>query len=124
MRTISPLILLSALFLAGPALADGPISTAPGAGSAAPQPATPPAPLPLSDGGFADGPQVAMGPCGPEKVGPDGKLDTAPHGEIEAGVGTQGYRHVAAAVCQPIGQNAAVAVSASETQGQFSARRR
>jgi hypothetical protein len=65
-----------------------------------------------------------MGPCGPEKVRPDGKLDTAPHGEVEVGVGTRGYRHVAAAVCQPIGQDAAVTVSASETQGPVGPRRR
>jgi hypothetical protein len=124
MRPILSLALLAALSLAAPALADGPIATATGAGSAAPQPATPPPPLPLSDASFEGGPQVAMGPCGPEKVRPDGKLETAPHGEVEVGVGSQGYRRVAAAVCQPIGQNAAVAVSVSDTQGQTPLRRR
>jgi hypothetical protein len=67
---------------------------------------------------------MAMGPCGPEKVRPDGRLDTAAHGEVEAGVGTHGYRHLAGAVCQPIGQNAAVALSVSETQGDGGYRRR
>jgi hypothetical protein len=65
-----------------------------------------------------------MGPCGPEKVKPDGRLETKPHGEIEAGVGTGGYRHVAGAVCQPIGQNGAVAVSVDETQANPTYRRR
>jgi len=59
---------------------------------------------------------VAMGPCGPEKVKPDGKLETAPHGEVEAGVGTGGYRHVAGMVCQPIGQNGAVEAGGSYSQ--------
>jgi hypothetical protein len=114
----------AALFLAGPALADGPIATSPADGSAAPQPATAPPPLPLSGSAYADGPQVAMGPCGPEKVRPDGKLETAPHGEVEVGAGTSGYRHIGGAVCQPIGQDAAVAVSASATQAQVGVRRR
>jgi hypothetical protein len=73
---------------------------------------------------FADGPPVAMGPCGPERVKPDGKLDTAPHGEIEVGAGTGGYRHVAGAVCQPIGQDSFVAVSAGYTQANPTYRRR
>jgi hypothetical protein len=110
------------LLLAGPALADGPIATA-AANSAAPLPPPPPPPLPQAAAAADDQP-MAMGPCGPEKVKPDGHLETAPHGEAEAGVGTNGYRHLAGAVCQPIGQNAAVAVSVSETQGGSSYRRR
>ena len=58
-----------------------------------------------------------MGPCGPEKVKPDGQLDTAPHGEVDAGVGSNGYRSLAGAVCQPIGQDGYVAASVSEAQG-------
>ena len=112
-----------ALFLAGPALADGPIATAPSTGPAAPQSTTPAPPLssPLADS--AQSQPIAMGPCGPEKVKPDGRLDTAPHGEVDAGVGTNGYRHLAGAVCQPIGEDAAVTVSASETQSDRSYRR-
>jgi hypothetical protein len=91
------------------------VTTASSAREPAPQPQSDPPPL----AGVADSaaPQrVAMGPCGPERVKPDGKLDTAPHGVVEAGVGTHGYRHLAGAICQPIGQNAAIAVSASQTQ--------
>jgi hypothetical protein len=113
-----------ALFLAGPALADGPIATAPAGGAAAPQPTMPSPPLPSPGAAAAQSEPIAMGPCGPEKVKPDGSLETAPHGELEAGVGTNGYRHVAGAVCQPIGQDAAVAASVSETQGGGNYRRR
>jgi hypothetical protein len=104
------------LFVAGPALADGPVATAGGSGAAAPQPTAPPEPLSTAEAAAVEGQPMAMGPCGPEKVKPNGQLETKPHGEIEAGVGTGGYRHVAAAVCQPIGQNSAVAVGISDTQ--------
>jgi hypothetical protein len=56
-------------------------------------------------------------------VKPDGSLDTAPHGEVEAGVGTNGYRRIAGSVCQPIGQDGAVAVSVGETQSDGNYRR-
>jgi hypothetical protein len=101
---------------AGPALADGPVATAGGSGPGAPQPTTPAAALPPDGTTSAQSQPVAMGPCGPEKVKPDGRLDTAAHGELEAGVGTGGYRHVAGAVCQPVGQDGAVAVSVSVTE--------
>ena len=99
------------------AWADAPVSTASSAREAPPQPQSAPPPL-AAVADSAAPPQIAMGPCGPERVKPDGKLDTAPHGVIEAGIGTHGYRHLAGAVCQPIGQNAAVAVSASVSQAQ------
>lgn len=108
-----------ALLLAAPAVADAPIA----AGPAAPQPTAPP-PLSSAAGAAVEDPPIAMGPCGPEKVKPDGRLATAPHGEVEAGVGTNGYRRLAGAVCQPIGQNAAAAVSVSQTQGGGGYRRR
>jgi hypothetical protein len=41
-----------------------------------------------------------------QKVEPD----YSPHGEIDAGVGSRGYRSVHAAVCQPIGEHSFVAV--------------
>ncbi len=110
------------LLLAGPALADGPVATAGGAGTAPPQASTP-APLPVEGALPASGPPVAMGPCGPEQVKPDGKLDTAPHGEVDLGVGTSGYRHVGGAVCQPIGQDGFVAASASYSQANPTYRR-
>jgi hypothetical protein len=117
------LIVVAAAFslAAASAWADGPVTTASGADQVPPQPQAAAPPLPgVSDG--APGQRVAMGPCGPERVKPDGKLDTAPHGEIEAGIGTHGYRHLAGAVCQPIGQNASVAVSASVSQAQWGRR--
>jgi hypothetical protein len=113
MRTV--LIAAALCLVAGAAWADGPVTTTSDAARAPPQPQAAPPPL----AGVTDNasPQpMAMGPCGPERVKPDGKLDTAPHGEIEAGVGTHGYRHVAGAICQPIGQNGAIAVSAGQSQ--------
>ena len=114
---------MAALTLAAPALAQAPVSTAPAAGPAAPPPTAATPALPDGDAPSADGPKMAMGPCGPEKVLANGKLDTAAHGQAEVGVGTGGYRHIGGAVCQPIGQNAAVAVSISQTEGQGRYRR-
>jgi len=105
-----------ALGLAGPALADPPVASAGGSIPAAPQ-SSAPAPLPTEAASVTEhGDAVAMGPCGPEKVQADGKLDTRPHGEVEAGVGTGGYRHIGGAVCQPIGQDGAIAVRVDDTQ--------
>lgn len=105
------------LLLSAPALAQAPIATA-SAGPAAPQPTAAPPPLPAAGTTFDQGPPMAMGPCGPEKIKPDGHLDTAPHGEVDAGVGTNGYREIGGSVCKPIGQDGGfVAVSAGEVQG-------
>jgi len=112
--TIVALLLAAA---ASPALADGPVTTASHAQASDPQPQTAPPPLRPDRGLAAQDQPTAMGPCGPERIKPDGKLDTAPHGEVEAGVGAHGYRHLAGAICQPIGQNGAVTVGVSETQG-------
>jgi hypothetical protein len=107
-----------ALSLAGPALADGPITTAPVAGPTAPPSTPPPAALPPPVGAApGEGPRIALGPCGPEKVKPDGSLETQPHGEVDASVGTNGYRRVGGSVCQPIGQDGFVAVSVRDGQG-------
>jgi hypothetical protein len=109
------------LLLAGPALAQGPISTAPTAGPASPQPTDAAPPIPttprpsLYDVSAGEAP-IALGPCGPEKVKPDGSLETKAHGEVEASVGTGGFRQIAGAVCQPLGQHGAVSVSVSQTQ--------
>ncbi|HEY4030817.1 MAG TPA: hypothetical protein VGM25_10765 [Caulobacteraceae bacterium] len=110
--------------LAGPALAQGPIATAGGSGPAAPQPTAPAPPLSIDGAAPEQGQPVALGPCGPEKVKPNGQLETAPHGEVDAGVGTGGYRHIGGSVCQPIGQTGAVAVGVSETQFDQRYRRR
>jgi hypothetical protein len=114
MRLIFPATL--ALMLApGFALADEAIHTAPATQSL---PATSPV-SPLDETGVAagdDGSGVRMGPCGPEKVADDGKTETKAHGFVEAGVGTGGYRHIAAGVCKPLANGGAIAVSVSQSQ--------
>jgi len=111
---------LAAILMLGaaPAWADGPMSTSNGAQTAAPEPTTAPPALPAEKAGAAEQ-AVAMGPCGLEKVKPDGKLETAPHGEAYAGIGTHGYRELGGTVCQPIGQNGAVTLSIDETKGDY-----
>ncbi len=53
------------------------------------------------------------GPCGPQAVAADGKTDNRAHGFVEGGVGTSGYRHVAAGVCKPLANGGSVSVSVS-----------
>jgi len=101
---------------AAPALADGPLATAAGPQTPAPQPQAAAPPLASSAPDGPGGPPVAMGPCGPEKVKSDGSLETQPHGEVEAGVGTAGYRHLGGAVCQPLKDGGAVNISVSADQ--------
>ena len=110
---------LLALTLApGLAFADEAISTAPVAGQSQPAPA-PVAPLRAMDSdGSGDGSGVRMGPCGPQAVSADGKTDNRAHGFVEGGIGTSGYRHVAAGVCKPLANGGAIAVSVSDTQAQ------
>src|SRR5580704_17186072 len=111
---------LPLLWLAAPALADGPVTTAGGLQASAPAPAAAPAPLPTDDDDIMvgdDGKPVAMGACGPTHVTADGKPDSAPHGEVEAGVGTGGYRHLGGVICKPIGDNGgSVTLGVSTTQ--------
>ncbi|WP_141653088.1 hypothetical protein [Phenylobacterium immobile] len=112
----------AALFLLAPAaaLAQEAIMTAPTSGPAAP-PSEEAAigPITSLDQPMPEPQRMAMGLCGPQVVRDDGTLETKPHGVVEVGVGTGGYRSVGASVCQPIGQNAAVAVSVSDTRGNF-----
>ena len=124
MRLVSIAIPIAAAFaLAAPAWADGPVTTAnqtPAPQSSAPAP-------PLGDSSAyddSDGPTQVIGPCGPTKAKADGSPDAAPHGEVEAGIGTGGYRHIAGRVCKPIGDNGAVSVSVSDTQYGGEGRRR
>jgi len=112
------------LLFAGPALADAPIATAGGSGPGAPEPTASAPPLSSAAAVSPTEQPIALGPCGPEKVKPNGQLETAPHGELEAGIGTGGYRHVAGSVCQPIGQNGAVEAGASYSQASPTYRRR
>jgi hypothetical protein len=121
------LIAMAALALslmASAAWADGPVATA-DAGSGAPTPeSAAPAPIqaPSADD-LGPGPEVVPGPCGPREVGKDGKPDRRAHGEVDVGVGTGGYRHVRVSACKPLGDNAAIAVSVSQTQANWGRRR-
>jgi hypothetical protein len=110
------------LVCAAPAWADGPIATTSSAQISAPQPSTVPPPLPQAQTVARGAQPVAMGPCGLEKVKPNGQLETAPHGEVDAGVGNHGYRELGGTICQPIGQNGAVSLSIDETQGNWGRR--
>jgi hypothetical protein len=107
--------LLSLLLTPGLALAGETIATAPGTGS--PPAAAAVSPLVEANADGPDGaPGVRMGPCGPQAVAADGKTDTRAHGFVEAGVGTSGYRHIAAGVCKPLANGGAIAVSVSDSQ--------
>jgi hypothetical protein len=115
MRLIAPAVLALTL-AASAAWAEGPIATA-DAGSGAPTPQAAPPPIQAQSADEeTGGPDVVPGPCGPRQITKDGKSDRAAHGEVDVGVGTGGYRHVRVSGCKPIGDNAAVAVSISETQ--------
>ncbi len=124
-----------AIAAAGAAVADEAISTA--GGSAAAPPASPQEVAPLALGGrpaFDDRGPAPASPCavfdlapspdrdvapppGATPAGPDlsasssGSIDRRIHGAVFAGVGTGGYREGAAALCAPVGDHAAVAVS-------------
>jgi hypothetical protein len=66
---------------------------------------------------------VKIGPCTPhaeiiaEQAREDGATiepDHAAHGEVGAGIGTNGYREFHGVVCKPIGDNATVTLSVSK----------
>jgi hypothetical protein len=94
------------------ATAEETIATAMGAPGDGAPPAPEDGPMRLSDR-TDQGPGFLrpMGPCGGAALTADGKPDRAPHGEVWAGVGTNGYREVGGAVCAPLGDNAAVSLS-------------
>jgi len=89
---------------------DGPIATA-SAAAALPASATP-------------------GPLGPKPVGADGDSADAPlrdgkiHGMVEAGVGTNGYRHGAAVIDGPLPDGGEVAIAIQSDQIQAGRARR
>jgi hypothetical protein len=115
MRLIVPAMIALAL-TPGWALADEAIATAPARQSL--PAAAPVSPLQDFDTAPDDGTSSRLGPCGPQTVSADGKADTKPHGYVEAGVGTGGYRHIAAGVCKPLANGGAIAVSVGQTQFQ------
>ncbi|MBS0295468.1 MAG: hypothetical protein JSR45_04095 [Proteobacteria bacterium] len=68
---------------------------------------------------------VKIGPCTPQaarvaaQAEADGakiEPDRAPHGEVGAGIGTNGYREVHGTVCKPIGDDGFVSISAGKTE--------
>lgn len=108
---------LALLLAPGSALADEAIHTAPATQSL--PTASPVSPLDeVNAAGGDDRPGVRLGPCGPEKVAADGATETKAHGFVEAGVGTGGYRHIAAGACKPLADGGAIAVSVSQSQMQ------
>ena len=114
MRSI---LALALMFTPGLALAGEVVATSPATQS--PPAAAPVSPLRVADAADPNGDgRVVAGPCGPEAVSADGRVATNPHGFVDAGVGTSGYRHIAAGVCKPLANGGAVSVSVSDTQGQ------
>ena len=51
------------------------------------------------------------GPCGGPLKTPEGKPDKTVHGQVWAGVGTNGYREIGGVACMPLGDNAAVSIA-------------
>lgn len=93
---------------------------APAGGAPGPVPvvSTTPARI-LDDRGFDDRGPTILGPCGGlARVAPDGtiKPDKKPHGEVYAGVGTNGYRQFGGVVCQPLGRGGAVTVAVDHSE--------
>lgn len=88
-----------------------------------------PPPLGVARPGEALAP-MQPGPCGTSptpKMAPldangEPQVDTSPHGEMYAGVGTRGYREVGGTVCVPVGKSGAVSISVDQTK--FDGRRR
>lgn len=109
-----------ALSAVAPAAAQEVISTAPAAGrhDAPDASANPPArPLNQNQADYDDtGPPIVVGPCGPTAPAKDGGPDKAPHGEITAAVGTNGYRSISGVVCEPIGDRTSVTIAAGQNQ--------
>ena len=110
---------------ASPAWCEDPVSTAP---SAATTPAVPDGatPGPLGSDGYGDagaepGPRdaCARGPAARGAPGPD---DAAVHGQVEVGVGSDGYRHVGVYACKPVG-GGSVAISVSHSEANWGGRR-
>ena len=110
--------------LASPAWAEEAIPTA-GAGAT---PTASPTAGPLDPSGVDNLPEErpTIGPCGVvHQPGQprDAKADQAPHGQIEVGVGTGGYRHIGGVVCKPIGENGSVTVAVDHTEWNGGGRR-
>lgn len=127
MNAIALAAALSVVAFAGGALADeGPITTG-RTGDLAPATA-PAAPLGQVQPAAAEAPgdwarRVMAGEPAPEEVAEaqqgrcPTRVDTKPHGEVWAGIGTGGYREVGGVVTQTIGDCATVTIGMSRTEG-------
>jgi hypothetical protein len=118
-RPLHPIVVALLVLALAPGLsrADEAMPTAPAHQS--PPAAAGVSPLQEADVDAPDGGSgVRLGPCGPEAVAADGKTETKAHGYIEGGVGTNGYRHIAAGLCKPLANGGAIAVSVSQSQAQ------
>jgi hypothetical protein len=100
---------------------DGPVSTAPGPGSAqgsiqgSGQPGARNAPVAQLDPADQDSDDtVVMGACGPTRS-VDGAPDTAVHGQVDVGVSNRGH-YVGAAACKPLSNGGSVSVSVGQSQ--------
>ncbi len=115
MRALALSVLLISV-LASPAWCDGPVTTQP---SAATEPAMPqgaePGPLGGRTTDDQDGPGPAANPCG--------ALDGRVHGQVDVGVGSDGYRHVGGYACKPLANGGWVAVGVSQSQSNGGGRR-
>ena len=111
---------------ASPAWCDGPVATAP---SAAVTPVIPSAdpPGPLGPDSYDDADAAALrggNACdrNPIARGPYDAADNGVHGQVDVGVGTNGYRHVGIYACKPV-DGGSVAVSVSHSEGGWGRRR-
>ncbi len=111
---VRALAITAALCLAAaPALAQEAVPTAGGAGPrGAPDAAAAPGPLGSPEDIAAADPGPLMGPCGPTGADPKhpDQPDKRPHGEVFAGVGTNGYREGGGIICQPLGDHTAITI--------------
>ena len=96
---------------------DGPVSTAPGPGSAQGkvQPGAHNAPVAQLDPADQDvDDTVVMGACGPTRS-VDGAPDTAVHGQVDVGVSNRGH-YVGGTACKPLANGGSVSVSVGQSQ--------
>ena len=120
-RAVALAAVASGLMASAPASAQDAIATAPAAGRHdAPDASANPLAKPLNERqtSYDDtGPPILIGPCGPTAPAKDGKgPDHQAHGQIDAAVGTNGYRSISGVVCQPLGDHAAVTIAAGQNQ--------
>lgn len=111
--------------LAAPAVAQEATATARNAPPLDASANTPPPPLEARTDAGPTRQVVKIGPCTPaaplvaaQAEADEAKIepDRSAHGEVGAGIGTNGYREVHATVCKPIGDDGFVSISAGKTE--------